>query len=79
MAKEGREEMNDDRYWEVVGAINGNCVYVKRDITQIQAQHFIDCIEVYDDGTCVYHWPDGEAIRVLGASCAFWMRRSTRD
>jgi len=64
--------MGDDRCWEVVGAINGNCVYVKRDITQIEAKNFMYNAKADE----VYFWPDGEAIRVLGGTCAFWARRT---
>lgn len=61
------------RIWEVVGAIEGNCVYVKQNLLKEEADAFFEHA-LQPDGSVNYHWPDGEAILAQSGTSAFWMR-----
>jgi len=61
------------RKWEVVGAINGMCVYVKQDLTAEEADAFLDTAALGQD-RFKYRWPDGDRIVANLATSAFWSR-----
>jgi hypothetical protein len=62
------------RTWEVIGCLDGHCVYVKSNLTADEANHFLyNAID--EDGNVRYFWPDGEGIITSGRSAAFWKRQ----
>jgi len=61
------------RIWEVVGAIHGNCVYVKQNLLKSEARDFMEQM-TRSDGSVRYQWPDGDAIFAQPGTSAFWMR-----
>jgi len=64
------------RIWEVIGAINGNCVYVKDSLTDAETLHFLDNTQVQgESGQIRYFWPDGDGIVAPAANSAFWRRK----
>ena len=63
-----------NRIFEIIGAIHGNCTYVKDNLTEKEAHDFIDSVQRVEDGVIRYFWPDGDAIVGTIEECCFWCR-----
>ena len=65
----------DEKNWEVIMAISGNCVFVKGGLTKDEANDFIRNAN-QPDGTMHYVWPDGEQFFAQENVAAAWSRRA---
>jgi len=74
VSQRGKDKMNSTcRIWEVIGAIRGNCVYVKQELTRDEAHDFVRKAHMAD-GTMQWTFPDGEMFSAQAGTCAAWAR-----